>query len=70
MYNALTSTYNLFFHTKSPLDIDWKEEENFARIGRNTELRDLLSLIKEQIQAMCKFILSLRKSMLIVHSLF
>jgi hypothetical protein len=70
MYNALTSTYNLFFRTKSPLDIDWKEEENFARIGRNTELRDLLSLIKEQIQAMCKFMLSLRKSMLIVHSLF
>jgi hypothetical protein len=66
MYNALASTYNLLFRNKSPLDLDWSDDENFARIARNTEIRDLLNLIKEQTQTMCKISYWLSRPTLIV----
>jgi hypothetical protein len=54
MYNALTSTYNLLFRGRSPLDIDWQNDENFKRIGQNLELQSLLNTIKEQTQYFCE----------------
>jgi hypothetical protein len=70
MYNALASTYNLLFRKRSPLDLDWNDDENYARIARNTEIRDLLNLIKEQTQTMCKISDWLSRPSLIVLCLY
>jgi hypothetical protein len=70
MYNALASTYNLLFRNRSPLDLDWNDDENFARIAGNTEIRDLLGLIKEQTQTMCKISYRLSRPLLIVLCLY
>lgn len=51
MYHTLTSSYSYLFRNRHPLDIDWQQEENFARLYQGTDRQRMwiqLDRVKER----------------------
>jgi hypothetical protein len=59
MYHTLTSSYSYLFRNRHPLDIDWQNEEIFARLSQGSEGQRMwiqLDQVKERTRFFCKLI--------------